>query len=74
MTYPDSKVHGVNMGPTWGAQDPDGPHVGHVNLAIWDSYLNGAASEMRIYLNLAYFQTHILEIMLNYACLAVWCH
>ena len=23
------------MGPTWGRQDPGGPHVGHVNLAIW---------------------------------------
>ena len=33
--YPDSKVHGANMGPTWGRQDPGGPHVGHVNLAIW---------------------------------------
>ena len=26
---------GANMGPTWGRQDPGGPHVGHVNLAIW---------------------------------------
>ena len=33
--YPDSKVHGANMGPTWGRQDPGGPHVGHMNLAIW---------------------------------------
>ena len=33
---PDSKVHGANMGPTWGRQDPGGPHVGHMNLAIWD--------------------------------------
>ena len=24
------------MGPTWGRQDPDGPHVGPMNLAIWD--------------------------------------
>ena len=32
---PDSKIHGANMGPTWGQQDPDGPHVGHMNLAIW---------------------------------------
>ena len=31
----DSKVHGARMGPTWGRQDPGGPHVGHVNLAIW---------------------------------------
>ena len=35
----DSKVHGANMGPTWGRQDPGGPHVGHMNLAIWDVYV-----------------------------------
>ena len=34
-TYPDSKVHGANMGPIWGRQDPGGPHVGPLNLAIW---------------------------------------
>ena len=33
--YPDSKVHGANMGPIWGRQDPDGAHVGPMNLAIW---------------------------------------
>ena len=33
---PDSNVHGASMGPTWGRQDPDGLHVGHMNLAIWD--------------------------------------
>ena len=32
---PDSKVHGANMGPIWGRQDPDGPHVGPMNFAIW---------------------------------------
>ena len=31
---PDSKVHGVNMGPTWVLSAPDGPHVGPMNLAI----------------------------------------
>ena len=36
ISIPDSKVHGANMGPTWGRQDPDGPHVGPMNLAIWD--------------------------------------
>ena len=33
----DSKVHGSNMGPTWGRQNPGGPHVGPMNFAIWDS-------------------------------------
>ena len=32
---PDSKVHGANMGPIWGRQDPGGPHVGPMNFAIW---------------------------------------
>ena len=33
---PDSKVHGANMGPTWVLLSPGGPHVGPMNLAIWD--------------------------------------
>ena len=32
---PDSKVHGANMGPIWGRQDPGGPHVGPMNFAVW---------------------------------------
>ena len=39
--YPDSKVHGVNMGPTWVLSAPDGPHVGPMNLDIrvcWGKY------------------------------------
>ena len=32
---PDSKVHEANMGPIWRRQDPGGPHVGPMNLAIW---------------------------------------
>ena len=34
MCYPDSKVHGANMGPTWVLSAPDGPHIGPMNLAI----------------------------------------
>ena len=33
---PDSKVHGAIMGPILGRQDPGGPHVDPMNLAIWD--------------------------------------
>ena len=29
---PESKIHGTNMGPTWGRQDPGGPHVGPMNV------------------------------------------
>ena len=35
---PESKVYGANMGPNWGRQDPGGPHVGPMNIAIWDFY------------------------------------
>ena len=34
---PDNKVHGANMGPIWGRQDPGGPHVGPMNFAIWEA-------------------------------------
>ena len=36
---PDSKFHGVNMGPIWGRQDPGGSHVGPMNFAIWELHL-----------------------------------
>ena len=26
------------MGPIWGRRDPDGPHVGPMNFAIWDGF------------------------------------
>ena len=38
MSSPDSKVHGANMGPIWGRQDPGEPHVGPMNFAIWDLF------------------------------------
>ena len=34
--FPDSKVHGANMGPIWDRQDPGGSHVGPMNFAIWE--------------------------------------
>ena len=36
ITNPDSKVRGANIGPIWGRQDPDGPHVGPMNFALWE--------------------------------------
>ena len=33
--YPDTKVHGANMGPIWGRQGPGGPHIGPMNFDIW---------------------------------------
>ena len=37
QTYiPDSKVHGANMGPIWGRQDPGGPHeLCYLGLLYW---------------------------------------
>ena len=32
--FPDSKVHGANMGPIWGRKHPGGPHVEPMNLVI----------------------------------------
>ena len=34
---PNSKVHGANMRPIWGRQDPGGLYVGPMNFAIRDS-------------------------------------
>ena len=31
---PDSKIHGVNMGPIWVLSAPDGPHVDPMNFAV----------------------------------------
>ena len=33
--YPDSKVHGSNMGLILGRQDPGWPNVGPMNFVIW---------------------------------------
>ena len=33
-SYPGSKIHRAYRGPTWGQQDPGGPPVGSINLAI----------------------------------------
>ena len=48
---PDSKVHGANMGPIWGRQDPGGPHVGPMNFAIWDYTVIQATNVDTIWLN-----------------------
>ena len=39
FTIPDGKVHGANMGPIWGRQDPSGSHIGPMNFAIRDANL-----------------------------------
>ena len=42
MSYvyiPDIKVHGTNVGPIWGRQDPGGPHFVPMNFVIWDDMI-----------------------------------
>ena len=34
---PDNNAHGANMGPIWVLSATDGPHVGPMKLAIWES-------------------------------------
>ena len=50
---PDSKAHGANTGPTWGRQDPGGPHVGPINLFIWVPQDHWSNSEVFEILTLA---------------------
>ena len=50
---PDSKVHGANMGPIWGWQDPGGPHVGPINFGIWDMWLQYGRKELRLFFHKA---------------------
>ena len=39
LVTPVGKVREAYMGPTWGRQDPGGPHVGTMNLVIRDVYV-----------------------------------
>ena len=59
---PDSKVHGANMGPIWGRQDPGGPHVGPMNFAIWDTKLAANYPSQWVNLN-AYEHYHFPEVI-----------
>ena len=46
INYPDSKVHGANMGPTWVLSSPVGLHVGPMNLAIVKQILRNIRQHM----------------------------
>ena len=56
MLHTESKVHGADMGPIWGRQDPGGPHVGPMNLAIWASYVITGKSKALIHSKSTRFQ------------------
>ena len=55
--YPDSKVHGDIMGPTWVLLAPDGPHVGPMNLAIRVLVILPA----KVYMGFSYMLTMIYQ-------------
>ena len=57
FTIPDSKVHGDNMGPIWGRQDPGGPHVGPMNFAIWEY------SVVRSHIQAPFYQHWLISIV-----------
>ena len=40
-----ARFMGANMGPIWGRQDPGGPHVGPMNLAIWVTCVPSAVTQ-----------------------------
>ena len=46
---PGSEIHGTTMGPTRRQQDPGGPHVGPMNLAIWEHTRHNS-----------YYMTHVI--------------
>ena len=45
---PDNNVYGAIMGPTWVLLAPDGPHIGPMNFAIWDSTGETAMDDLEI--------------------------
>ena len=61
---PDSKVYGANMGPIWGLQDPGGPHVGPMNLAIWDD-LVGCWTKLEILEKMSTFYSSDILLLKN---------
>ena len=55
-----------NMRPIWGRQDPGGPRVGPMNLAIWVSLANGGCiftdSDCVVFVRIFFpFTTHGLK-------------
>ena len=74
---PDSKVHGVNMGPTWGRQDPCRPQVGHVNLASWNiSGVWWLQNRLKFYKldNRASNKRHLRSCVFHSAAFGFWQH
>ena len=67
----DSKVNGANMGPTWGRQDPGGPHVGPMNFAIWVSMSYDPGNIWNI-LASSLWCSHEMHVFICYDIVDVW--
>ena len=46
QSYSDNKVYEANLEPIWGRQDPGGPQVGPMNVAIWDTLAAAIRGEL----------------------------
>ena len=60
---PDRKIHGA----TWGRQDPGGPHVGHMNFAIWKCNWKSMLKQI-VYLIMYEEYFEALFIIISYVC------
>ena len=78
ISIPDSKIHGANMGPTWALSDPDGPHVGPMNLAIRDYECRCSISvrllkdKVLLFWQIVAFNIGCLHIFLDVYCVLHW--
>ena len=69
--YADSKVHGTNMGPIWGRQDPGGPMLAPWTLLSgeWDANISSGyglvPSEVSI---------HYMIPIVSHIYVAIWRH
>ena len=69
LSFPDSKVHGANMGPIWGRQYPGGPNVGPMNFAIWAiGVVNGLSPAQSIKSISGYLWFNIFDISITIPC------
>ena len=60
--YPDSKVHGADMGPTWVLSAPDGPHIGPNEPCYRGSYYCIACEYQSVYRKM--YGCHFFNIQL----------
>ena len=55
------------MGPAWDRHDPGGPHVGHVNLAIWVEQVVSDGIEAKNGVNFDFTLNLTLKVKINHS-------